>query len=604
MPSYIKIRFIYDGKEIEIDGKNNQLMKDIFKEFGKKINQEIDNYLFLYEGINISQDLKLEDVIKGDAKEVQIVVYDDKINIESQSNKESQSNEESQSKYKICPFCKKNSIINFNNFIISLECEGNHNNSNILIEEIENYRKTQKIKESKTNYICNKHPEERYISYCDVCHKNLCFICQNEHKNNQNHHKTISFAEIMPDDDNLKIGELNETLIKFKEDIKKIKDILNKVEENMDRYYDIALGIKKNYNLRDRNYQILKSAQNISVNNKNLSVEMKKIINKNEIIDKFRELLELYNKMKNNDNIRYDNNNIINKSLSQDFISKSDPYNSYLDISSNTNNNYNRSNKEIRIRNNNLLDQIKEAQNNSYSSITNEIIVEYNIKKEEEEIILLGEKFIKNNKNNIEIFFNEKKQEIKKSYKKNKYKINNDKFEVKIKIISELIDMSYMFHCCSSIISIKNIERLDTRNVTNMSYLFCDCCSLEYLPDISDWDTSNVTNMEYMFGGCKSLKELPDISKWKTYNVTDLSYFLCDCKELIKLPDISKWNTSEVKDLSSMFSGCSKLTEIPHLGKWDVFKVLNAKYMFNGCRALTNIPNFRFKDGVNKDYFN
>ena len=598
MPSYIKIRFIYNGREIEIDGKNNQLMKDIFKEFGKKIYQEIDNYLFLYEGINISQDLKLEDVIKGDAKEVQIVVYDDKINIESQSNKESQSNEESQSKYIICPFCKKNSIINFNNFIISLECEGNHNNSNILIEEIENYRKTQKIKESKTNYICNKHPEERYISYCDVCHKNLCFICQNEHKNNQNHHKTISFAEIMPDDDNLKIGELNETLIKFKEDIKKIKDILNKVEENMDKYYDIALDIKKNYNLRDRNYQILKSAQNISVNNEKLSNVMKEIINKNEIIDKFKEIIELYNKMKNNVNS-------IHRSQSQEISDNSDFLNNQLNISSSSiNNNFTRSNKEIRIRNDDLYDQLKEAENNSYSSITNEIIVEYNIKKEEEEIILLGEKFIKNNKNNIEIFFNEKKQEIKKSYKKNKYKINNDKFEVKIKIISELTDMSYMFQGCSSIISIKNIERLDTRNVKNMSYLFCDCCSLEYLPDISNWDTSNVTSMIYMFGSCNSLKELPDISKWKTNNVTDLSYFLCDCKELIKLPDISKWNTSEVKDLSSMFSGCSKLTEIPNFGKWDVFNVLNAKYMFNRCRALSNIPNFRFKDGVNKDYFN
>ena len=42
-------------------------------------------------------------------------------------------------------------------------------------------------------------------------------------------------------------------------------------------------------------------------------------------------------------------------------------------------------------------------------------------------------------------------------------------------------------------------------NVTDISYMFYGCSSLISLPDISKWDTKNVTNMNYMFYGCHNL---------------------------------------------------------------------------------------------------
>ena len=36
-------------------------------------------------------------------------------------------------------------------------------------------------------------------------------------------------------------------------------------------------------------------------------------------------------------------------------------------------------------------------------------------------------------------------------------------------------------------------------NVTNMNRIFGGCSSLISLPDISKWDTKNVTNMKYIF---------------------------------------------------------------------------------------------------------
>ena len=52
-----------------------------------------------------------------------------------------------------------------------------------------------------------------------------------------------------------------------------------------------------------------------------------------------------------------------------------------------------------------------------------------------------------------------------------------------------------------------------------------------------------------MFRDCNSLVSLPDISKWNTANVTSMSYMFSNCSSLVSLPDISKWNTANVKDM-------------------------------------------------------
>ena len=46
-----------------------------------------------------------------------------------------------------------------------------------------------------------------------------------------------------------------------------------------------------------------------------------------------------------------------------------------------------------------------------------------------------------------------------------------------------------------------------------MSHMIKFCKSLITLPDISKWDTKNITDMKYMFGHCLSLISIPDISK-------------------------------------------------------------------------------------------
>ena len=52
-----------------------------------------------------------------------------------------------------------------------------------------------------------------------------------------------------------------------------------------------------------------------------------------------------------------------------------------------------------------------------------------------------------------------------------------------------------------------------------MSSIFYNCYSLISLPDISKWDTNNVTDMTYMFKECSSLTKIPDISEWNKKNL-------------------------------------------------------------------------------------
>ena len=159
---------------------------------------------------------------------------------------------------------------------------------------------------------------------------------------------------------------------------------------------------------------------------------------------------------------------------------------------------------------------------------------------------------------------------------------------LKENIFTNVTDMSLMFYECSSLISLPDMLKWDTKNVIYMNFIFYKCSSLISLPDISKWDTKNVTNMYGMFYGCSSLISLPDISKWNIKNVTDMSSMFYGCSSLISLPDISKWNIQNVTDMSYMFNECSSLISLPDISKWDTKNVTNMSYMFNKCHNLLN----------------
>ena len=115
--------------------------------------------------------------------------------------------------------------------------------------------------------------------------------------------------------------------------------------------------------------------------------------------------------------------------------------------------------------------------------------------------------------------------------------------EKKFLINPDMKAMTHLFYKCSSLISLPDISKLNTSNITDMSCMFEGCGALKTLPDISKWDTHNVKDISCMFKGCNSVISLPDISKWDISNVTKIKYLFSECSSLISFPKISGWNT-------------------------------------------------------------
>ncbi len=69
--------------------------------------------------------------------------------------------------------------------------------------------------------------------------------------------------------------------------------------------------------------------------------------------------------------------------------------------------------------------------------------------------------------------------------------------------------------------------------------------------------------MERIFAGCSSLVSLPNISKWNTKNIIYMGFAFSNCVSLSSIPDISIWNTDSIILVHYMFYDCLSLTLIP-----------------------------------------
>ena len=188
-----------------------------------------------------------------------------------------------------------------------------------------------------------------------------------------------------------------------------------------------------------------------------------------------------------------------------------------------------------------------------------------------------------------------------------KYKFDKEgNYIIYIKTKERLINMSYMFNGCNSLISIDlskfntnnvtdmsscyslksiDLSKFNTNNVTDMSRMFSNCISLESI-DLSKFNTNNVTNMHGIFFNCKSLKSI-DLSKFNTNNVTDMSLMFYNCKS-IKSIDLSNFNTNNVTDMPWMFTYCLSLESID-LSKFNTNNVTDMCRMFHDCKSIISI---------------
>ena len=158
------------------------------------------------------------------------------------------------------------------------------------------------------------------------------------------------------------------------------------------------------------------------------------------------------------------------------------------------------------------------------ASKINKINIIYEINKHlpfsESKIKIFGSEFVKNNKNNCKMIIDNKEYEIAEEYNVN----NNEKLQITLNGINNVIDVSFMFDECYYLSSFPDIHKWNTDNITNMSHMFNKCYSLQSLPDISKWNINKANDISNIFNKYIALLSLPDISKWNTGNVTNMSY--------------------------------------------------------------------------------
>ncbi len=155
-------------------------------------------------------------------------------------------------------------------------------------------------------------------------------------------------------------------------------------------------------------------------------------------------------------------------------------------------------------------------------------------------------------------------------------------------------DMSSMFDMGgsgsnSSAITSLDLNSFDTSKVTNMNRMFYTCRELKTL-NLGHFNTGNVTDMSFMFSRCHSLTSL-NISNFDTNNVTDMNNMFSWVESLITL-DLNHFNTSNVTDMNSMFRYCVNLKTLK-ISNFDTSNVTNMSCMFYQSYAVITTINIR-----------
>ena len=328
------IKFIYNGQELIIQCKKEETTKQILQRYLTKIQKTSEDVYFLYNGAILDSETKLNEE-EDSSKEKVVLVFNQGIKIDDD---ESQEKNYSYAKDVICPTCGDSSLITFSDYKINISsCDNGHETNNILLE---NFKETQKINEDEikcskckkkrmdtfeqkfyycndckinlcplceTNhnkshkiyeyetkkYYCDKHGE-KMISYCKQCKKNLCDICGLNHDKK---HVLIYHREIF---ENSKVENLNELRTKIdelKSEFNKIIDEFNIFLNNLEIYYEINDNIVNNFNINNKNYQILSNLKYLNDYNKEIIKDINNI--KNQLINEknFSIFERIYSKM-------------------------------------------------------------------------------------------------------------------------------------------------------------------------------------------------------------------------------------------------------------------------------------------------------------------
>jgi len=341
-----EVYFLYQSSQTLIQCQKNDLMKDICLKFANKINININDIYFIYNGSKINENNTFAQQANSEdnkRNKMSILVYKFN-NLKPEKNKNKVKSNDI-----ICSECGEICIFKIINYQISLSnCKNGHtkklffkeyedtqyiNEENIICVECKKVNKAESFNKkffkclscnqnlcplcqlkhdqnhciadySQRNYICEKH-NEKYDSYCNICKKNLCLICSSKHDTK---HNIIYFRDIISKIDYSQFDKLKINIDIMKNEIDFLIEKLNKVKEGIDIYYNISNNFINNNNIKNRNYQSLNNLNNITSASKDIHMDIQNIIKEKKDNNKFKRIMEIYDKM-----YKFDETKLIDK---------------------------------------------------------------------------------------------------------------------------------------------------------------------------------------------------------------------------------------------------------------------------------------------------
>ena len=157
-------------------------------------------------------------------------------------------------------------------------------------------------------------------------------------------------------------------------------------------------------------------------------------------------------------------------------------------------------------------------------------------------------------------------------------------FDESFKNDSTITSTAWWFRDFTNLTTIRDIEYLNTSNVTSMWGMFEMCTSLQSI-DLSHFDTRKVEQTAYMFDGCSSLQSL-DVSNFITANVKEMGAMFRNCSSLPSL-DVTGFDTSKNLSLWGTFYGLTVSTL--DISSFNTANTTDMGYMFANNANLTTI---------------
>ena len=353
----VELEFDYQQNKVFMKVNPSEYFNTIINQYYLKAQIEPNSVTFFAHSVQIQENKRVIEVMNQLEKmnnKMYIMVFPLYIN----NNK----NVVEDSKEIICPKCYEQCRIKIEDYKVNLyDCKNNH--STVL--ELNKFKETQKIDLSKIkcnicniknmgnsfnhifldclnckinicvlckekhnknhfiinyeqkNYLCPFHYDS-YFKYCHDCKINICMSCNPLHIN----HRLESFENIISNVDNKRkdLDKLKNEIDIFNNNIKKIINGLNQIIDNIENYYKIFNDIFNNYNIYNKNYQVLKNINQININY-NIYKEIFEINRNKNYSEKINRIFNVFYKMKGKDNIDpfnfFDSNSNINENINK-----------------------------------------------------------------------------------------------------------------------------------------------------------------------------------------------------------------------------------------------------------------------------------------------